>query len=131
MTNHAEDRLIQRILSKDSLNIVKETSTANYNKIGEFKLTDLIKEQIVSKVDEVHAKDFGNRKDYAVLIRNFGKVVSLHDSQGESNGDSLYAIVRGNNIATICFVKSYSGFSGLEQKLRVDAIIKNLNKFKK
>ena len=127
---HSTERLAQRVLNVDTLDIVKETTTANYTKISEYKVTDLIKNQISNKVDEIRDKDFGSR-DYGVLIHNFGKVVSLHDSDGESNGDSLYAIVRNNEIFTICFVKSYTGFGSLEAKLRVDGIIKKLKNFKK
>ena len=127
---HSTERLAQRVLNVDTLDVVKETTTANYTKIGEYKMTELIKNQISNKVDEIRNKDFGNR-DYGVLIYNFGKVVSLHDSDGESNGDSLYAIVRNNEIFTICFVKSYTGFNSLESKLRVDGIIKKLKNFKK
>ena len=116
--NHSAQRLTQRILNVNTLDVVKETTTANYTKVGEFKMTDLIKEAIQDKVEQINNKDFGNR-DYAVLIHNFGKVVSLHDSEGESNGDSFYAIVRGNEIHTMCFVKSYTGYKSLEDKLRV------------
>ena len=128
--NHANERLTQRILNKTTLDVVKEGATAQYTKIGEYTITQLIKDQIVAKVDAIRAKDFGTR-DYGVLVHNFGKVVSLHDSEGESNGDSVYAIVRNNEIFTICFVKSYTSFNGLEDKLRVDGIIKKLKNFKK
>ena len=127
---HANERLSQRILNVDSLDVVKEGTTAVYTKVGEYKLNDLIKNQISQKVNQIENKDFGNR-DYGVLIHNFGKVVSLKDSQGESNGDSLYAIVRNNSIFTVCFVKSYTSFNSLESKLRVDGIIKKLKNFKK
>ena len=93
---HANERLSQRVLNVDTLDIVKEISTANYTKIGEFKMTNILKTQISVKVEQIRNKDFGNR-DYGVLIHNFGKVVSLKDSEGESNGDSLYAIVRNNS----------------------------------
>ena len=129
--NHAAQRLIERIVSQDTLDVVKEGSTANYTKVGEYKLTQLVKNQIVEKVGAIKSMDFGNR-DYGVLIHSFGKVVRTPDTKSESNGDSLYAIVRGNEIFTICFVKSYTGFgNGLEGKLRVDGIIKKLSKFKK
>lgn len=128
--NHSNERLAQRIISKDSLNIVKESSTAVYTKVGDFLLTELLKKQITDKVAAIRDKDFGNR-DYAVLIHNFGKLVSLHDSEGESNGHCLYAIVRNNEIHTICFVKNYTGYNTLENKLRVDGIIKKLKNFKK
>lgn len=127
---HSTERLAQRVLNVNTLDVVKETTTANYIKVGEYKITELIKNQISNKVEQIRNKDFGNR-DYGVLIHNFGKVVSLHDSQGESNGDSLYAIVRNNEIFTICFVKSYTGFGSLEAKLRVYGIIKKLKNFKK
>ncbi len=129
--NHASSRLIERIVSQDVLDVVQEGSTANYTKVGEYKLTQLVKDQIVSKVETIKSMDFGNR-DYGVLINSFGKVVRTPDTNSESNGDALYAIVRNNEIFTICFVKSYSGFkNGLEGKLRVDGIIKKLSKFKK
>jgi len=128
--NHSSLRLSQRVLNVDSLDVVKEVSTANYIKVGEFKLDNLLKKSISDKVEQIKAKDFGNR-DYAVLVHNFGKIVSLHDSEGESNGDSLYAIVRNNEIHTTCFVKSYTGYNSLETKLRVDGVIKKLKNFKK
>jgi len=128
--NHSSLRLSQRVLNVDSLDVVKEVSTANYIKVGEFKLDNLLKKSISDKVEQIKAKDFGNR-DYAVLVHNFGKIVSLHDSEGESNGDSLYAIVRNNEIRTTCFVKSYTGYNSLETKLRVDGVIKKLKNFKK
>lgn len=127
---HAQERLSQRVLRVDSLDIVKETATATYTKIGDYKMTDLIKKQISEKVETIRAFDFG-RNDYGVLIHSFGKVVSLNDSEGESNGDSLYAVIRNNEIFTICFVKSYTGFNSLASKLRVDGIIKKLKNFKK
>ena len=129
--NHGAQRLIERIVSQNTLDVVKEGSTASYTKVGEYKLTQLVKDQIVSKVDSIKTMDFGN-KDYGVLIHSFGKVVRTPDTRSESNGDALYAIVRGNEIFTICFVKSYSGFkNGLEGKLRVDGIVKKLKNFKK
>ena len=128
--NHSSQRLIERIVSQDTLDIVKESSTACYSKIGEYNLTQLVKSQITSKVESIKSMNFGN-KDYGVLVHSFGKVVRTPDTNSESNGDSLYAIVRGNEIFTICFVKSYSGFNRLEDKLRVDGIVKKLKNFKK
>ena len=106
--NHASQRLIERIVSQNTLDVVKEGSTASYTKVGEYNLTQLVKDQIVSKVESIKTMDFGNR-DYGVLVHNFGKVVRTPDTQSESNGDSLYAIVRNNEIFTICFVKSIFG----------------------
>ena len=128
--SHASERLAQRVLNVDTLDVVKEVSRATYTKVGEFKVGDVLKQAIKAKVEQIRSKDFGNR-DYAVLTHNFGQVVSLQDSEGESNGDSLYAIVRNNEIHTMCFVKSYTGFNSLEDKLRVDGVIKKLKNFKK
>ena len=47
---HANERLTQRVLNVDTLDVVKETTTANYTKIGEYKVTDLIKKQILSLI---------------------------------------------------------------------------------
>lgn len=128
--NHASQRLIERIITQDTLDVVTEGSTAVYTKVGEYKLTQLIKDQISAKVEAINSMDFGNR-DYGVLVHSFGKVVRTPDHNSESNGDALYCIVRNNEIFTICFVKSYSGFNGLEGKLRVDGIVKKLKNFKK
>ena len=128
--NHASQRLIERIITQDTLDVVTEGSTASYTKTGEYNLTQLVKDQIVAKVDAIKGMDFGNR-DYGVLVHSFGKVVRTPDLDSESNGDALYCIVRNNEIFTICFVKSYSGFNGLESKLRVDGIVKKLKNFKK
>ena len=99
--NHGAQRLIERIVSQNTLDVIKEGSTACYSKVGEYKLTQLVKDQIVSKVESIKTTDFGNR-DYGILIHNFGKVVRTPDTMSESNGDSLYAIVRNNEIFTIC-----------------------------
>mgnify|MGYP003628804548 CR=1 FL=1 len=86
--NHASQRLIERIVSQDTLDIVKESSTACYSKIGEYNLTQLVKSQITSKVESIKSMNFGN-KGYGVLVHSFGKVVRTPDTNSESNGDSL------------------------------------------
>ena len=50
---HANERLSQRVLNVDTLDIVKETSTANYTKIGEFKMTDIITCMQVLKTEQI------------------------------------------------------------------------------
>lgn len=145
---HYKERLDQRINSLDSLPVSYETSTANYVEVGTFKITDLIKNQINTVVNNIENTKFRTNIDYAVKVTQFplnsatvkfnseeskreaqGKqlVASVIDSKGESNGNEVYAIVRGGNLTTFCFVKSYTGAqNGLQGKLRVDAIIKNL-----
>lgn len=148
---HFAERLDQRILSQTELDVCFETSTGVYTKVGTTKVSDLIKNQISTLVNKIDSMDFGNG-DYAVKVHQFGLnnatvkfssthasreaqgkrlVASVRTSNGESNGNEIYCIVRGGKIATFCFVKSYTGFNNLAQKLRVDGIIKNLKNFKK
>ncbi len=147
---HFSERLDQRILSQSELDVSYETTIGNYTKVGTIKISDLIKNQIKQIVTDIENTNFPTNKDYAIKVTQFplsttkfdsevlkselyGKqlVVSLTNDEGESNGNEIYCIVRGGNITTFCFVKSYTGYGNLETKLRVDAIIKNLKNLKK
>ncbi len=147
---HFSERLDQRILSQSELPVSYETTIGNYTKVGTIKINDLIKNQIKQIVTDIENTNFPTNKDYAIKVTQFplsttkfdsevlksesyGKqlVVSLTNDEGESNGNEIYCIVRGGNITTFCFVKSYTGYGNLETKLRVDAIIKNLKNLKK
>lgn len=151
---HFKDRLLQRITSQTSLTVSYENreSAKRYSEVGTIKIGDSFKAQISSTVERIENTDFNTRKDYAVKVGQFplnsatvkfntnndrinaqGKnlVASIVTSDGESNGNEIYCIIRGGEITTFCFVKSYSGFSSLADKLRVDAVIKNLSKYKK
>jgi hypothetical protein len=125
---HFTERLDQRILTQSELPVSYETTTGNYTKVGTIKLNDLIKNQIKEIVTNIEQTNFPANKDYGIKVTQL--VVSLTDDNGESNGNEIYCIVRGGNITTFCFVKSYTGYGNLETKLRVDAIIKNLKNFK-
>ena len=148
--SHATQRLEERILSQSSINIKFETTTGVYKNVGEMKVTDLFKKNVTDKIEKINNTNFKG-KDVAVLVSQMGisnnlinfdskdaenaskgkkLVASVVTSKGASNGDQLYAIVRGNKITTICMVKSYSGFKNLAQKLRVNFVIKNLSKLK-
>ena len=148
--NHAKQRLEQRILSQNTIDVRFETSTGNYTKVGVMKITDLFKSNVQSKTERINNTNFKG-KDVAVLISQMGinnnvvqfdskesemaskgqkLVASVVDSRGESNGDVLYAIIRNNKHITTCMVKSYSGFKSLADKLRVQFVVKNLKNFK-
>lgn len=146
---HFSERLDQRILTQTELPVSYETTTGVYTKVGTIKINDLIKTQIKEVITNIEKTNFPTNKDYAVKVTQFplsttkfdseatklqsyGKqlVVSLTNDEGESNGNEIYCIVRGGNITTFCFVKSYTGYGNLETKLRVDAIIKNLKNLK-
>jgi hypothetical protein len=152
---HFKQRLDQRINLVSSLSVSYENrnSAERYTKVGTINVSDQFKAQINQVVDKIESTDFGTRKDYAIKVAQFplnsatvrfnsdadknaayGKqlVANLETADGESNGNEIYCIVRNNEIATFCFVKSYTGNeNGLLGKLRVDGIIKKLKNFKK
>lgn len=149
-TKHLSQRLDQRILSQSVLPVSYEVGVGEYIEVGTIKVSNLMKTQIKNMVEKIENFDFGTNKDYAVKVTQFqlsttkfhsdeskrdsiGKklVVSLTNSEGESNGNEVYCIIRSNVISTFCFVKSYTGFGNLQSKLRVDGIIKNLKNFRK
>lgn len=149
---HFKQRLEERILNNTELIISVEGSNYNYQKVGTMKVTDLFKKMVNDKVSQIENTNFRQNKDFGVLVSQMGitpnlvkfdnedlkksitgktLVASVVTNNGESNGNQLYCIVRNNKITTFCLVKSYTNFNSLADKLRVDAIIKNVKKYKK
>ena len=149
---HFKQRLEERILNNTELTISVEGSNYQYNKVGTMKVTDLFKKMVTDKVNQIDNTKFRTGKDFGVLVSQMGitpnlvkfdneeikravtgktLVASVNTNNGESNGNQLYCIVRDNKITTFCLVKSYTCFNNLADKLRVDAIIKNIKKYKK
>jgi hypothetical protein len=150
-TIHNQERIEQRLSFGASMEVKVETTRGNYTTVGTTTINNLQVGQIKQTLSKIDNTDFG-KKDYAIKITQFalnnntvkfnseeskalaqGKqmVVSVVNSKGESNGNEVYAIVRNNTVVTTCFVKSYTGFNNLEDKLRVDGLIKKLKNFKK
>lgn len=149
---HFKQRLEERILNNTEINISVEGSNYNYQKVGTMKVTDLFKKMVTDKVNQIENTNFRQNKSFGVLVSQMGitsnlvkfdneeikksiigktLVASVVTNNGESNGNQLYCIVRDNKISTFCLVKSYTSFNSLADKLRVDAIIKNVKKYKK
>ncbi len=152
---HYQERLDQRINLITSLTVSYESreSVGRYNRVGTIKVSDTMKLQINNTVKQIESTSFNKNSDYAVKVtqlplnnntvqfdseesKNSAKgknlVASVVDGKGESNGNEIYAIIRGGVITTFCFVKSYTGNqNGLLGKLRVDGIIKKIKNYKK
>ena len=149
---HFKQRLEERILNNTEINISVEGSNYQYNKVGTMKVSDLFKKMVTDKVNQIESTNFKSGKSFGVLVSQMGitsnlvkfdneqikraitgktLVASVVTNNGESNGNQLYCIVRDNKITTFCLVKSYTNFNSLTAKLRVDAIIKNVKKYKK
>ena len=150
VTNHTNERIEQRLEALTSVDVKVESTTANYNKVGTIAISDSFKEQVKAKLEAISALKTRSNKSYAFMLGQLqmsltkfdseadkqsakGKqlVASVHNSRGESQGTMYYAIVRDGVITTTCLVKPYTSVgNGLADKLRVDAVIKNINKFR-
>ena len=149
---HFKQRLEERILNNTEINISVEGSNYQYKKVGTMKVTDLFKKLVTDKVNQIENTNFAQNKSFGVLVSQMGitpnlvkfdneeikkaitgktLVASVVTNNGESNGNQLFCIVRDNKICTFCLVKSYTNFNSLADKLRVNAIIKNIKKYKK
>lgn len=139
---HAEQRLRERLLSKNGYEVGYEDTPMNYIKVGRYFIPDNIKQSILNKVDVLRNKSFPKNKDYGIKLEaipidinsiNFyegfssisikGKNLVLIPGGDESNGNIYYAIIRGNIMKTFMLMKSYIKIDS--QKLRVDYIISN------
>lgn len=150
VTNHTNERIEQRLEALTSVDVKVESTTANYTKVGTIEISDSFKEQVKTKLEAISALKTRSNKSYAFMLGQLqmsltkfdsesdkqsakGKqlVASVHNSRGESQGTMYYAIVRDGVITTTCLVKPYTSVgNGLADKLRVDAVIKNINKFR-
>lgn len=150
VANHTNERIEQRLEALTSVDVKVESTTANYAKVGTIAISDSFKEQVKTKLEAISALKTRSNKSYAFMLGQLqmsltkfdseadkqssrGKqlVASIHNSRGESQGTMYYAIVRDGVITTTCLVKPYTSVgNGLADKLRVDAVIKNVNKFR-
>jgi len=147
---HTNERIEQRLEALASVDVKVESTTANYTKVGTIAISKSFKEQVKAKLEAISGLKTRSNKSYAFMLGQLqmsltkfdsesdkqsakGKqlVASVHNSRGESQGTMYYAIVRGGVITTTCLVKPYTSLgNGLADKLRVDAVIKNVNKFR-
>ena len=147
---HTSERIEERLEALTSVDVKVETSTAIYTKVGTIAISDSFKAQVNAKLEAISALKMRPNKSYAFMLGQLqmsvtkfdseadklsakGKqlVASIHNSRGESQGTAYYAIVRDNVVTTTCLVKPYTSVgNGIADKLRVDAVIKNLKKFR-
>lgn len=150
VTNHTNERIEQRLEALTSVDVKVESTTAKYTKVGTMSISDSFKQQVKDKLDAISGLKTSSRKSYAFMLGQLqmsltkfdseadkqsskGKqlVASVHNSRGESQGTMYYAIVRDGVVTTTCLVKPYTSVgNGLSDKLRVDAVIKNIKKFR-
>ena len=140
---HSQQRLNERILTADTVQVAIEGATAQYAQVGTFTITAQMKEAIEAKLDELEAAKIPANKSYGICLYKFqlnsntvnftspkakeaAKGKTLVITGHKSNGNDFYAIVRGGNVTTDCFVKSYTGFGTIADKLRVDYTPKNI-----
>lgn len=143
---HYSERLYDRFLNRSELVVGYEIpgTRGEYEEVGTYILPDNIKQEIRSKAKIIEDYNFPKGKDYGILLSNVmidknkvnyynetlkdeskNKSLLFIDRQTKSNGTVVYAIVRSNEIFTIYFAKNY--VPQTTEKLRVDAIIKNIN----
>lgn len=149
---HTSERIEERLEALRGLEVKVESSreVGKYLKVGTIPLTDSFKSQVKEKLEAISALKMRSNKSYAFMLGQLqmsttifhgesskltakGKqlVASIHNIRGESQGTAYYAIVRDNVVTTTCLVKPYTSVgNGIADKLRVDAVIKNLKKFR-
>lgn len=146
---HYKERLYDRFLNQSVLTVGYEIpgSVGQYEIVGTFVLPENIKNQILENAKLVEDYKFPANKDYGVQIgvipidknqvsyfdeslKEKAKKYTLLfvDEKTQSNGNLVYAIVRQNRLVTIYFAKNYVAQD--TTKLRVDAIIKNMDVIK-
>lgn len=146
---HYVERLYDRFLVKDYLIVGYEIpgSYGSYEDVGTYVLPENLRAQIIENAKIIENANFPKNKSYGVQLASINidkskvnyyneelKIASQKyplifvDRKTESNGNLVYAIIRENTIKTIYFAKSY--IMQTPEKLRVDAIIKNIDMVK-
>jgi hypothetical protein len=143
---HYIDRLYDRFLRNEPLVVGYEIpgTRGEYEEIGTYVLPESVRFQIVENAKVIENANFPKAKSFGIQLASIlidktkisyysddlkeaAKKLPLVfvDRKTESNGNLVYAIVRENTIKTIYFAKSY--IPQTPEKLRVDAIIKNID----
>ena len=131
---HYKERLIDRILKKRKINVGFEMDNFNYEIIGSVFLSKKQKIEINNKIKNIKLNELDSKFSFAIKIfewdlKDFlikkpinakGPVPVIVDKTTESNGTTLYAIIRKNKITTVMMVKPY-GLS-VKDKCNVDFV---------
>lgn len=146
---HYMDRLYDRLLNKESITVGYEIpgTIGEYEVVGTYKLPEAIKMQILENAKLIETYTFPKNKSYGIqlggipidktkveyLTPELAEQAKKHsllfvDEATQSNGNLIYAIVRENKIITVYYAKNYVAQDAT--KLKVDAIIKNMDVIK-
>tara|TARA_R110000796_G_scaffold126793_7_gene241810 strand:+ start:2394 stop:2804 length:411 start_codon:yes stop_codon:yes gene_type:complete len=135
---HYKDRYLDRILKKKKLQVGFEMPNYKYQVVDSIYISKKQKKHIYNKLDSIEKNKWDTSKSYAVELFNWnldidkfkrpdgaiGDVPVLVDKETESNGTTLYAIIRRSKITTIMMVKPYG--PSVESKCKVNTIITQL-----
>jgi hypothetical protein len=135
---HYKDRSLDRIFKKKKLSVGFEMPNYQYQIVDSIYLTKKDKEQIKNKIETVEKENWNLNESFAVELFNWnldkdkytkpegakGLVPVLVDKETESNGTTLYAIVRRNAITTVMMVKPYG--PTVKSKCNVNTVIQNI-----
>lgn len=139
---HFVERYEDRILKPNIVNVGYEVSVGQYKVVGTYQIPDEVKLRAKEALQKLLQTRFGRNKSVAVRMFdvfvnpknvNFnvnpseaqGEVLVIVDQKTNSNGNKVYAIVRGDVAETLFFAKSYVTIT--KEKLKVDFIVNNLN----
>ncbi len=145
VTVHAKRQFEERFLGQRLMAVGFETTPGQYEEVGVYKINDLIIDELQKRFDILSKKSFPINKDYAVKVLDINinpndinyfepenkpaylkqknPFILLNDSVHDSNGNSVYVIIRHGEIVTTMLVKNYVKID--PNKMRVDFIIKD------
>lgn len=147
VTAHAKRQFEERFLVQRLMAVGFETSPGQYEEVGTYKINDLIVNELQNRFDILSKKSFPKNKDYAVkmldivinpndidyfepenkpaYLKQKNPFILLNDSVHDSNGNSVYVIIRHGEIVTTMLAKNYVKIDPI--KMRVDFVIKDWN----
>ncbi len=144
ITDHFEQRLHQRLVGTNGVQVGYESSPMQYEIVGDYIIPQEIISDVADKMTILKNTRFPEQKDYGIKVTqipiiptkiNFlsnhnlntikGKNLLFVSDGDESNGNVLYVVIRKNVIFTFMFMKSYIKIDAL--KLRVNHILSDWN----
>ena len=149
-TVHAKRQFEERFMSNHTMNVGIEVGLGNYEDVGTYNIDDNIISELSKRFELLTKKSFPKNKSYGVKILDIpinpidvnyynpekaqlyqnkqmykAPFVLLNDNVHDSNGNCVYAIIRGGEITTTMLAKNYIKMT--PDKLNVDFVIKDWN----
>lgn len=164
-TKHYDDRIVQRFLSQNSLDVIYAKpggpkgfyTDYPYGVVGNYIVSQDLKSVIELRMKKIMQLEFDENSSVGIIIKRFDldaldcnivredpsqreryydimkttdserggrNVIYLRDTPTRSMGDMLFLIVKGNNIVTLIFERSYLYDKGeLEYKKGLDEVL--------